>query len=210
MMPQRREFFDLLIAHTERLVAGSNAALRLVNALGLNADEAAALIKEVDMNEASGDKIKADIITLLHKSFITPIGRDEIHTLTLEIDKILDTLQDVANAVSMFNVKESTPEVRELASLGSDACLRLNRAVIALSDKSRMKETMSLCAEIDEIESKADRVLKKAITRLFKDGSDADVWAAMRLRELYFLQEQVLDCCEEAAKTIEEILIENS
>lgn len=208
MMPQRREFYDLLIAHSERLVAGSNAAMRLVNSLGVNSTEVDALIKEVNMSESSGDKIKAEVISLLHRSFITPISRDALHTLIIELDKILDTLEDVANAVAMFNIKASTPEARELASLGSDACLRLNRALIALAEKERQKECHSFCQEIDDIESMADKVLKKAITRLFRDGGD--VWEAMRLRELYFLQEEVLDCCEEAAKTLEEILIENA
>jgi hypothetical protein len=166
------------------------------------------LVKEVAFNEKSGDKIKADVIMLLHKSFITPFSRDEIHTLTLELDKVLGALQNVANAVSMYNIQESTPEARELAALSADSCLRLNRAVIALADKDRRKEAVTLCQEIDDIETKADKVLKKAITRLFLDGSD--VWAAMKLREFYVLQENVLDCCEEAAKTIEEILIENS
>ena len=58
------------------------------------------------------------------------------------------------------------------------------------------------------IETKADKVQKKAITKLFRDGGD--VWAAMKLKEFYVLQEAVIDHCEEAAKTIEEILIENS
>ncbi len=67
---------------------------------------------------------------------------------------------------------------------------------------------MNLCKEIDQIESRADKVLRKAIAKLFQDGGD--VWMAMKMREFYFLQENVLDYCEEAAKTIEEILIENS
>jgi uncharacterized protein len=208
LMPQRREFFDLLAAHSDRLVAGANATLRLVNALGGNNADVNALVKEVDLNEQSADKIKADIITLLHKSFTTPINRDQIHTLIIDLDNVLDTLQDVANAVSMYNITDSTSEARELAALSADACMRLNRAVIALPDKKRSQETIDLCKEIDQIESKADKVLKKAITRLFQDGGD--VWMAMKLREFYFLLEAVLDHCEEAAKTIEEILIENS
>lgn len=208
-MPQRREFFDLLAAHSDRVAASANAALRIINTLGSsNDDEIALLIKEVDFNEKSGDKIKADVIALLHKSFITPLNRDEIHSLTLELDKILDALQDVANAVYMYNIQDSTPEARELAALSADSCMRLNRAVIALGDRDRRREAVALCQEIDDIETKADKVLKKAITRLFQD--DSDVWAAMKLREFYVLQETVLDCCEEAAKTIEEILIENS
>ena len=208
LMPQRREFYDLLAAHSDRLVAGANATLRLVNALGGNSEEVDTLVKEVNLNEQSADKIKADMITLLHKSFTTPINRDQIHTLTLDLDEVLDTLQDVANAVGMYNITDSTSEAREMASLGADACMRLNRAVIALADKTRSQETIDLCKAIDQIETKADKVLKKAITKLFRDGGD--VWAAMKLKEFYVLQEAVIDHCEEAAKTIEEILIDNS
>ena len=132
-MPQRREFFDLLAAHSDRLVGAANATLRLVNALGGNNEEIETLVKEVNHNEQSADKIKADVITLLHKSFTTPINRDQIHTLILDLDEVLDTLQDVANAVGMYNITDSTSEAREMASLGADACMRLNRAVIALA-----------------------------------------------------------------------------
>ncbi len=208
MMPQRREFYDLLTSHTDRLMAAANAVLRLVNALGTGASEIGELVKEVGLNEQSGDKIKAELIALLHKSFITPISRDDIHTLILELDKVLGALQDVANAVGMYRIKDSTPEARELASLGADACQRLNRAVIALSDKSRRKDASTFCQEVDAIESKADKVFRKAITRLFE--GEGDIWAAMKLKEFYFLLENVLDYCEEAAKTIEGILIDNA
>lgn len=208
MMPQRREFYDLLASHSDRVMAASNAVLRLVNALGTDSGEIGELIKEVDLNELSGDKIKADLIALLHKSFITPISRDDIHTLTVELDKILDALQDVATAVGMYHIQDSTPEARELASLGADACQRLNRAVIALSDKDRKKDALGYCQEVDGIETKADKVFKKAITRLFAD--EGNIWAAMKLKEFYFLLENVLDYCEDAAKTIEGILIENA
>lgn len=208
LMPQRREFFDLLAAHSDRVVSGSNASLRLVNALGTNAEEIEALVKEVGLNESSADKIKLELITLLHKSFTTPINRDQIHTLILDMDKVLHALRHVANAVSMYNITDSTSEMRELASLASDACLRLNRAMIALGDHERRQETNELCKSIDQIEAKADKVLKNAITKLFKEGGD--IWMAVKLKEFYELQEAVIDHCDEAAKTIEEILIENS
>lgn len=208
LMPQRREFYDLLASHTDRLMAAANAVLRLVNNLGTDKAETAELIKEVTLNEQSGDRIKAELIELLHKSFITPISRDDIHTLIIELDTVLGALQDVANAVGMYHITDSTPEAREMASLGADACQRLNRAVIAISDKNRRKDALAYCADVDAIESKADKVFKKAITRLFQN--EGDIWAAMKLKEFYFLLENVLDYCEEASKTIEGILIENA
>ncbi len=208
LMPQRKEFFELLAAHSDRVVAGANATLRLVNGLGQEGEEIEALVAEVNRNEKSADKIKAEVITLLHKSFTTPINRDQIHTLAIELDLVLNALQHVANAVGMYNIQDSTPESREMASLAADACMRLNRAVMGLPNKNLRESTVNLCKEIDEIESRADVIQRKAISRLF-DGS-CSIWQAMKMREFYSLQEHVLDCCEEAAKTIEEILIENS
>jgi uncharacterized protein len=208
LMPQRKEFYELLAAHSDRVVAGANATLRLINSLGQGSEDTAALVAEVNMNEKSADKIKAELITLLHKSFTTPINRDQIHTLTIELDNVVNALKDVANAVGMYSIKESTAEAREMAALGADACMRLNRAVMALPHKNRNEETVNLCKEIDAIESQADRVQRKAIGHLFEGSST--IWWAMKMREFYSFQENVLDRCEDAAKTIEEILIENT
>lgn len=208
LMPQRKEFYELLAAHSDRVVAGANAALRLINGLGQGTEDIPALVAEVNLNEKSADKIKADLIALLHKSFTTPINRDQIHTLTIELDQVLNAIKDVANAVGMYHIKESTAEAREMVALSADACALLNRAIMALPDKNRNQETVNLCKEIDAIESQADRVQRKAMSQLF-DGS-SNIWLAMRMRELYSLQENVLDRCEDAAKTIEEILIENT
>ena len=208
LMPQRKEFFELLAAHSDRLVAGANTLLRLINTLGTGTDDVPTLVAEVNMNEKSADRIKAELIRLLHRSFTTPINRDQIHTLTIELDNVINAMQDVANAVGMYNIRESSPEAREMAALAADACMRLNRAVMALPDKKRNAETVDLCKEIDAIESQADSVQRKAIGQLFANGGS--IWQAMKMREFYSLQEHVLDRCEDAAKTIEEILIENS
>jgi uncharacterized protein len=208
LMPQRREFFDLLTAHSDRVVAGANTVLRLVDSLGETGLDVAALCAEVDMNEKAADKIKSELIMLLHKSFTTPINRDQIHTLTIELDKVINALQDVAQAVGMYNIKESTAESREMAALAADACMRLNSAVTVLSEKRATAQVIALCKEIDAIETEVDRVERQAVTKLFANGGSP--WTAMKMRAFYALQESVLDCCKDAAKTIEEILIENS
>jgi len=208
LMPQRREFFELLTAHSDRVVAGANTVLRLVDSLGDEGLDVAALCAEVDMNEKAADKIKAELIVLLHKSFTTPINRDQIHTLTIELDNVINALQDVAQAVGMYSIKESTAESREMAALAADACMRLNSAVTVLSEKRATAQIIALCKEIDVIESEVDKVERRAVTKLFENGGSP--WTAMKMREFYALQESVLDCCKDAAKTIEEILIENS
>jgi len=211
VMPKRGTFFNLLAAHTDRLVAGASATLRLIAGLGNQGEQSAQLIDEVNQNETSADNIKAEFIKLLYESFTTPINRDQLHTLILDLDRVLDTLQSVANAITMYNIGNSTPEARALASLASDACLRLNRAVIAMADREQAPQIAVLCPEIDALESQASAVMREAVTKLFREeGDEAAAWHAMKMRRFYFTQVAVLDGCKRAARTMEEILLENT
>lgn len=211
VIPQRSTFFNLLAAHTDRLVAGASATLRLITGLGNQGEQTDALIEEVNLNETSADGIKAEFTKLLYESFTTPINRDQLHTLILDLDRVLDTLQSVANAVPMYNIENSTPEARALASLASDACLRLNRAVIALADREQAAQIAVLCPQIDALESQASTLMREAITKLFREeGDEQAAWHAMKMRRFYFTQEAVLDGCKRAAHTMEEILLENA
>ncbi len=211
VMPQRGVFFSLLSSHTDRMVAAANATLRLVTGLGNPHVDSAALIDEVNLNETSADDIKAQLIKLLYESFTTPINRDQIHTLTLDLDRVIDALQSVANSIATHHITGSTARARELASLGSDACIRLSRAVHALAGRERVREIVQQCKEVDQIESRADEVMRLAVTQLFeREGDEAAAWHAMKMHGFYFMQAAVLDGSKRAAKTLEEILLENA
>ena len=211
VIPKRAHFFQLLTAHSDRVVAGANATLRLISGLGNPAERAPDLIDEVNVNESSADDLKAEFIRLLYESFTTPINRDQLHTLILDLDRVLDTLQSVANGVATYSIRDSTPEARQMASLGADACLRLNRAVTALAERKRAAEVVELCREVDAIESRSSHVMREAVTRLFaNEGDDEAAWQAMKLRRFYFAQEAVVDHCKRVAHTIEETLLENA
>ena len=112
VMPQRGVFFGLLSSHTDRMVAAANATLRLVSGLGNPNVDNAALIDEVNLNETSADDIKAQLIKMLYESFTTPINRDQIHTLTLDLDRVIDALQSVANSIATHHITGSTSRER--------------------------------------------------------------------------------------------------
>lgn len=211
VMPKRGTFFHLLGSHTDRLMAGANATLRLITSLGNPSEQRGSMIEEVNTSETSADAIKADFIRLLYESFTTPISREQLHTLILDLDRVLDALQTVANSILMYNIARSTPESRTMASLAADACLLLNRAVLALADRNRGPEIEGYCRQVEELESQASAAMREGVTRLFEtEGDEQAAWQAMKLRRFYFSQEAVLDGCKRAARTIEEILIENA
>ncbi len=211
VMPQRGVFFNLLVAHTDRLVAAANATLRLISGLGNPQFDTTPLIDEVNLNETSADDLKDQLIRLLYESFTTPINRDQIHTLTMDLDRVVDSIQSVANSIATHHIEVSTPAAREMASLSADACIRLHRAVVALEGRERVQEIVKQCEEVEQIESRAAEVMRQAITRLFEnEGDEAAAWHAMKMRGFYFMQETVLDHCKRAARTLEEILLENA
>lgn len=211
VMHSRAEFFDLLTAHSERLVAGAEATRRLITGLGTHADDGAGLIDEVNVNETSADGIKAALVKMLFASVSTPISRDQLHTLISDLDRTIDSLQSVANNVIIYGVSESTPAARTLSSVAADACCQVNVAVGALADRDAAVMILEACGKIDAIESEASSVARVAVTRLFvQEGDDLAALHAIRMKHFHCRQAAVLHCCRRVARTIEEILLENA
>ena len=211
VMHKRSEFFNLLAAHSDRLVAGANATMRLITGLGTHPEQDAGLIEEVNVNEASADDIKAAFIRMLFASFATPINRDQLYTLILDLDRVLDTLQSVANNINTYSIAESTPAAHAIAALSVEACRHVNVAVVALADRNGGAKVLQACNEIDAIEVRANAAMREAVTQLFtQEGDDQAALHAIKMRHFHFRQAKVLDRCRRVARTIEEILLENA
>ena len=89
-MPREGRFFDLFNAHAAQIVEGSHALVQLM----ANPEAPTVHAERIDHAERSADKITHETIALLHKTFITPIDRDQIHQLINNMDDILDLIQD--------------------------------------------------------------------------------------------------------------------
>lgn len=211
ILPKRDFFFNLVASHTDRVVAAANAAQRLVGELGKAGQGTAELIEEVCINETSADDVKAQLITVLFEAFVTPVNRDQVHTLVLDLDRVADGLKHLALSVEMYNITTGSAEARQLASLAVEASTRLNRGVLALNGKDRATEVPKLCQEIEAIEEKGAEIMQQAITALFAAEGDEDAaWTALKMRTFYAQQEKVLDSAKRAAHTLEEVLLENA
>jgi uncharacterized protein Yka (UPF0111/DUF47 family) len=169
------------------------------------------MVEEVCNNESSADDIKAELIKVLFAAFVTPLNRDQVHTLVLDVDRVADDLKHLALGVEMYNITTSTAPARELAALAIEATMRLNRGVIAMNSKDRSTDVPRLCHEIEALEEKGAEIMVQAITALFaKEGDEAAAWTALKMRNLYAHQEKVLDSAKRAAHTLEELLLENA
>ena len=204
LMPREGRFFDLFNAHAERIIEGSRELAAMIGSFS----ELDAHAQRIDGAERAADKITHECITLLHKTFITPFDREQIHQLITAMDDILDLIQDVAESIALYDLRSVTPEAKQLAEICQMCCERVRTAVSLLKNVKDADAILKTCQEIDRLESDADRVMRSAMSKLFRD--EADVKQLIKLRTIYELLEQITDRCEDVANIIEGIVLENS
>ena len=207
-MPQEGKFFELFNAHAEQIVLGSEALLGLLTVLNDSDEKAAEQCELIDAIENRADGITHETMRQLHKSFITPLDREEIHQLITSLDDILDLIQDVAHTVTLYNVKYVTAEAVSLSKICLSCCERVRSAVELLPSMDNGATILKICHEIDQLESAADREMRGAMSRLFRD--EPDVRELIKFKAIYELLETVTDRCEDVANIIEGIVLENS
>jgi predicted phosphate transport protein (TIGR00153 family) len=204
LMPREGRFFDIFNAHASRIVEGSKELAEMIGKYS----ELEAHAQRIDGIERAADKLTHECITLLHKTFITPFDRDQIHQLITAMDDILDLIQDVAESVALYDLRRATPEARQLAEICQMCCDRVQAMVALLTDLKRTEAIFKCSEEIDRLESDADRVMRSAISKLFRE--ETDLKQVMKLRVVYELLESITDRCEDVANIVEGIILENS
>ncbi|MBV9362229.1 MAG: DUF47 domain-containing protein [Betaproteobacteria bacterium] len=204
LMPREGKFFDLFNAHGERIVEGSKELAAMIGTFS----ELDAHARRIDDAERAADKITHECISLLHKTFITPFDREQIHSLITSMDDILDLIQDVAESIALYDLRSVTPEAKQLAEICQLSCDRVKATVALLTNVKSSAAILKLCEEIDRLESDADRVMRSAMSKLFREENDLK--QVMKLRVIYDLLESITDRCEDVANIIEGIVLENS
>lgn len=210
LLPREGNFYELFDQHASRIVEAAHAFTQLV----ANYDDANLrdrYNREVDNAERAADRVTHEVNRLIHKTFITPIDRDQIHTLINTMDDVADLIQDSAETMALYDLRRVNEEITRLTDLSVKCCERMKDAVGLirnLADPATAEAALKTCEEIDRLESDADRVMRSAMSRLFRE--EPDVREVIKLKAIYELLETITDKCEDVANVIEGIVLENS
>jgi predicted phosphate transport protein (TIGR00153 family) len=207
LMPREGQFFDLFNRHADLIVEGAKA---LSDLLQNYQDEAgrAAIIEKIAQTERNADRVTHETVSLLHATFVTPFDRDDIHRLISRMDDILDLIQDAAESLMLYDIQKLTPEAAHLANLVQICCERVHDAVELLRSMDNAPAMLKLAQDIDQLESDADRVMRGAISKLFRE--EPDVRQVIKLKAVYELLETATDKCQDVANVIEGTVLENA
>ncbi len=210
LLPREGNFFELFNQHAAHTVTAAHAFRDLVK----NYNDPILREKynqDVDAAESAADTVTREVNRLLHTTFITPIDREQIFSLINTMDDVADLMQDAAETMALYDVRRMTPEIERLTELCVKCAERLKDAVALLhdiGDATTAAAALKTCEEIDQLESDADRVMRSAMSKLFRE--EPDVREVIKLKAIYELLETVTDKCEDVAKLIEGVILENS
>ncbi len=204
LLPREGKFFDFFNEHAD---LAAQAALEL-QALLADLSQLERRSRAIEKCEKKADQVTHQTIQLLHRTFITPLDRDEIHQLINAMDDILDLMEDVATCLFLYDVKAVTPDAQKLAEICVSCTVKVKDAVAKLESMTNADAILRLCGEIDRLESEADFVFRSAVAKLFRE--EPDVKQIIKLKEVYQLLEGVTDKAEDVANIIEGIVLENS
>lgn len=210
LLPREGNFFEMFNHHADRIVEAAQALAQLVSNYS-DIDLRQKYGQAVDSAEAAADLITIDVNRSVHQTFITPIDREQIHALINAMDDVADLIQDAAETMELYDIQHMTGEITRLTDLAVKCCERVREAVRLLdkvADQSTAEAALKTCAEIDQLESDADRVLRTAMSKLFRE--EPDVRELIKLKAVYEQLETITDKCETVANHIEGIILENA
>ena len=202
LIPREEKFFEFFDKAANNILDGAKVLVQMTDEQDGDLEKG---WKQLEDLEHVGDKITHQIIRKLNRTFITPIDREDIHSLTVALDDVMDLIEAAAARMTLYKIKRPTEEARKLAQLILKSAEEIVKAVSSLE---RLDDVMEHCIEINRLENEADDVSREAIADLFDKGHDPiDV---IKWKEIYETMETATDRCEDVANIVESVALKNT
>jgi uncharacterized protein len=201
LVPKDRVFFDLFAESGQNTL---RTAKLLRDLLERWPDEGG-LATDILKAEQEGDRITHDIIQRLNTTFVTPIDREDIHTLATQTDDIVDEIEEAADFMGLYQIEAPMDQAQALAEVLVKCCEQLYGLMQNLRG---FKDLDHYWIEIHRLENDGDRIYRDAVASLFSNGIDPMV--VIRWRDIFLRLERAIDATETSASVIEGIVIKNA
>jgi uncharacterized protein len=200
LIPKKRGFFDL---YTQSSANAREIARALVELLE-DWPDGREKLRDIRELEHEGDRLTRELIDLLNRTFVTPFDRDDMFSLASVIDDICDHVDEAADNIDAYEVRNVPEKARLQAEVIYRAVSRLHEAVERLEG---FKDSSRQLLALRELEDEGDRLSREAVADLFRSG--ADPLTIIRWKDIHEQLEGAVDACENAADVLEAILVKN-
>lgn len=205
LLPRNENFFAFFEMHAALIVKAAQCLPSF--ACPIQPEAQKETFERIKMYELEGDKITHRCVEALHKTFITPIERTEIHRLMSALDDILDEIEDSGKLIVLYKLECLSKEALQMVNLIIQSAQEVEAAVKELRKMKNTEQMKKYFYNINNLENEADTLLVYSISRLFEEESD--VKTIIKWKEVYEHLERATDICEDVANILEGILLEN-
>jgi hypothetical protein len=201
LIPKEEKFFEDFVAMAEQIDRGA-ALLEQMLAPGQPVWDKADEIKEV---EHKCDFLTHAVIQRLHKTFVTPLDREDIHSLARSLDDVIDAIDDSAGVIRLYQIPQVRSDARDLGRIIKASTEQVVSAMKALGKKEGIS---TAAVEINRLENEADRAHQVALRRLFEEERDAI--QIIKWKEVFDFLEAATDRCEDVANVLEGVVVKHA
>jgi uncharacterized protein Yka (UPF0111/DUF47 family) len=204
LLPRELCFFDYFDTHAGKIVEGCELFVQLAQGV----DDVPAMCAKIKEVESACDKVTRDTIASLHRVFITPIDRNDIHRLISKMDDIIDLVEGAARSMDIYEIREPSVQLAAMAATLLASGKEVRGAVKGLRDLKQSHDILQRCVEINRLENESDLQLADAIARLMHETTNPI--AIIKWKEIFETVEMATDSCEDVANIIEGVVMENA
>jgi len=159
-------------------------------------------IKEI---EHRCDNLTHEIIQRLHRTFVTPLDREDIFALARSLDDVMDAIDASASIVRLYHISKVRQDARDLAQIIKASA---DQVVKAMTELERRKGVAEPAVEINRLENEADRAHQNAVRKLFEE--ERDPIQIIKWKEILDFLEEATDRCEDVANVLEGVVVKHA
>jgi uncharacterized protein len=204
LIPREMKFFDMFDEASALLNRAADKFLAMVTQF----DRLMERSNEIKEEEHACDVVVERIIKALDRTFITPMDREDIHTLATRLDDVVDNMEETAHRFVTFRIEKPTPSAEAMARIIHECCVHLAEAIRLCRSMKDIEGIQTRLREISRLENEADRIYRESDGALF--ANPPDILLLIKWRELYGWLEETADACKTLAMIISEIVIKGS
>ncbi|MFA6470404.1 MAG: DUF47 family protein [Candidatus Latescibacterota bacterium] len=200
LLPRETKFFVLLSHLSDHLLTGCTIFRDLLVKIEAMSEEEikkhVLIIKEC---EQKSDESKGEIMDALWRTFITPIDREDIHTLAINMERTLDVLNGTSRKIEIFHIRKIPVNACIFANIIVNIAKLQSELVHGLQAKKDVREKVEA---MHSLEHQADELYHISLAGLYNDDERYQTVENMKFRELYEHLEAVVDSIDYIGKLI--------
>jgi len=201
LIPRDEKFYEEFVALSEDIKTGARMLRDMLRTDPIDMAKVAAIKDQ----EHTCDERTRGIVDRLNRTFVTPLDREDIHTLAIKLDDVMDAIDAAAAVMRLYKIERARPGACRLADL---VCESMDRICEALAALERRKGVLELVARINQLEREADRMHQDAIVALFDE--ERDPIAVIKWKEILDFLEAATDRCQDVSDSIEGIVVKHA